>query len=385
LNTFEIHQQFENSPYGKTLFRNVRYTKYKPDSISKTQWNKLLGADGNNLLHLRVLYGLSKALLPHNPDLNNRDKNLLIKLAIVHDWGEAIVGDVPPELKTKAHENAEKIALKDLLDKFNVSESQKLLNILFDPENRLHEFFKTIESAGYLRTAIIAWQSSNNSEPHIREALIKLIEETIEKILIDALSMASEHPHLIYFFEQIKTQLDEIFSSDIENFTSPAIIKAKTEWEFFKYNYLGELPEFSSEITELKNEIQTDIQRIIPLPSEKKFFKLLDSLYQFLETTKITEENKESILNEYHQIILELTKELLLILNTPHINSNNLLHILKSYFFALQTIYSKTEPDIKKQNLPSKEEIESKLIILISNPSTVNYQEIVQYLSTFID
>ncbi|MEZ4628138.1 MAG: HD domain-containing protein [Eubacteriales bacterium] len=51
-------------------------------------------------------------ILPEFPEI---DGNKLIRMCIVHDFGEAITGDIPSFLKTKQHEKTEENAVEELL------------------------------------------------------------------------------------------------------------------------------------------------------------------------------------------------------------------------------------------------------------------------------
>ena len=46
-----LHQQISASDYGKKLMKEVRYSRYKPENITNSEWEKLLGEDVNNLKH----------------------------------------------------------------------------------------------------------------------------------------------------------------------------------------------------------------------------------------------------------------------------------------------------------------------------------------------
>ena len=50
-----------------------------------------------------------------SPEFPNLDGNKLIRMCLVHDFGEAITGDIPSFLKTKEHEMTEDNAVQTLL------------------------------------------------------------------------------------------------------------------------------------------------------------------------------------------------------------------------------------------------------------------------------
>ena len=62
------------------------------------------------------------------------DINKVIKMCLMHDFGEAITGDVPSFFKTQAHEDVEDSAVKGLLSSLSCELSTELL-CLFDEMN----------------------------------------------------------------------------------------------------------------------------------------------------------------------------------------------------------------------------------------------------------
>lgn len=49
------------------------------------------------------------------PDFTDLDMNKVIRMCLIHDWGEAVTGDIPAFLKTDTHEEAEEEAIDSLL------------------------------------------------------------------------------------------------------------------------------------------------------------------------------------------------------------------------------------------------------------------------------
>lgn len=66
------------------------------------------------------------------------DINRVVKMCLIHDFGEAITGDIPSFLKTEDHENKEEKAIKDLLAML--------------PEAYSKEFAELFEEMGELQT-----------------------------------------------------------------------------------------------------------------------------------------------------------------------------------------------------------------------------------------
>ncbi len=60
----------------------------------------------------------------------NLDMNKVIKMCLIHDFGEAITGDIPAFLKTEAHERDEETAIAQLLSMLP-EETGRELSLLF--------------------------------------------------------------------------------------------------------------------------------------------------------------------------------------------------------------------------------------------------------------
>ncbi|GLB29865.1 phosphohydrolase [Lacrimispora amygdalina] len=54
-------------------------------------------------------------------DFPELDMNKVIRMCLIHDWGEALTGDIPAFLKTEADEKTEAGAIESLLEKLPVS------------------------------------------------------------------------------------------------------------------------------------------------------------------------------------------------------------------------------------------------------------------------
>ncbi|MDX9971090.1 MAG: HD domain-containing protein [Candidatus Gracilibacteria bacterium] len=104
----EIFQNFCNSDDGKILNSQVRYERYKPTTVSNERWIKILGADVNNLNHMRLTYGLTRIFLEKQKGkFSNDEVNILLLTSIIHDIAEAKIGDISYDQKTDSDENEE--------------------------------------------------------------------------------------------------------------------------------------------------------------------------------------------------------------------------------------------------------------------------------------
>ena len=79
------------------------------------------------------------------------DMNKVIKMCLIHDFGEAVTGDIPAFYKTEEHEDTEEKAIDKLLKRLP-AEKEKELSLLFDEMEEL----KTPEAK--------LWKSLDNME-----------------------------------------------------------------------------------------------------------------------------------------------------------------------------------------------------------------------------
>lgn len=164
----EIHQRFAKTAYGHKLKDGkVRYDDWRNPNVSKPRWEHLLGSDVNNLDHLHWTYRLTRAILQMCPDATFSPEQIddLLLAAVVHDWGEGIVGDVTYGDKTAEQLKNEGKALETIIHEMFESNpelearAQHVAEEIVHTENTpLGKVFKTIERIGYLRTGLRAWK-----------------------------------------------------------------------------------------------------------------------------------------------------------------------------------------------------------------------------------
>lgn len=77
------------------------------------------------------------------------DINKVIRMCLIHDFGEAVTGDVPSFYKTETHEKEEETAIKDLLSSLP-DDIRAELSDLFDEMNALEtpeaKLFKSLDN-----------------------------------------------------------------------------------------------------------------------------------------------------------------------------------------------------------------------------------------------
>ena len=139
---------------------------YVPENIKYSTWERILGADVNNLRHMWFTKRLTQHFLNASPknQFTKRDRHLLLLTATFHDLAESVVGDIQKIDKTIADDQHEQQVMKILIAKFskkyqsfNQLQSDLLYAtdyILFPKKpNKLSRAFSNIEYLGYLHTA----------------------------------------------------------------------------------------------------------------------------------------------------------------------------------------------------------------------------------------
>ncbi len=162
-----LHRWFADTPYGEELAEKVRWDRYRPEGTSEAEWVGLLGADVNNLEHLRLTHGLTRVMIEQSRILQrglltSEDELLLETAAYIHDWGESVMGDITYSHKTEEHEKEEAFHLRGIVATLPVDDDQHRLvrealeKVVLDPSSRLGHVFNTVERVGYVRTALRA-------------------------------------------------------------------------------------------------------------------------------------------------------------------------------------------------------------------------------------
>jgi 5'-deoxynucleotidase YfbR-like HD superfamily hydrolase len=230
---YEIHKKFKKSKYGQKLAGEIRFSCFKPEHISNEEWVKILGADVQNLYHMDLMKGFTKALLEQASDVSEFEKEILIALAQIHDWAEAIVGDKAKPKITKEDEEKEKIAFEDLLEEFQIDNPDRkiILTIIYDTNSRLFKIFKEIEEMGYLRTALIAWQKSKTAQDSkTKQNLIDLATCVTSAQIPSLIEKSKNTSQIAYFLEQNAETINDLLLTQ----TDPSIATIKQEWDSYK-------------------------------------------------------------------------------------------------------------------------------------------------------
>lgn len=141
---------------------------------------------------------LALLIAPEFPEI---DGNKLVRMCLVHDFGEAITGDIPSFLKTQAHETTEENAVQALLS--TLPEPQRgELSILFaemdareSAEARLYKALDKLEAViQHNESDISTWlpleyelqqtYAIDNARefPYLKELRALMLEDTLQKI-----------------------------------------------------------------------------------------------------------------------------------------------------------------------------------------------------------
>jgi hypothetical protein len=251
---WSVHAAFATTEYGQRLSDNIRYARYNLAELSNHQWVRLLGADVNNLTHMPLTYGCTKSFVRLHEELAPgtlapEDASILKLAAIVHDQGEAIVGDITYSDKTSADEDAEKQAVLDYIADFTPgidpttrdTIKQAFTEVVFDRMTDLGAMFNAIERIGYMRTGLRASSELlRNSEPHALAGLRWLIADVLAAQPAALVVQANRYPVVKVFLGANQDLISAAFRwpepTDFSNYRafeeikSAAFAAAKANW-----------------------------------------------------------------------------------------------------------------------------------------------------------
>ncbi|QQS44387.1 hypothetical protein IPM65_02185 [Candidatus Roizmanbacteria bacterium] len=221
----DLHRLFAETSYGKTLAPRVRYGRYRPTSISEEEWRNALGADVNNLEHMRLTYGLARQFIRYQnmygeDVLSRPDQEDLLLAAVSHDWGEAVVGDVMFDLKTVEVENDESSAIRGIIhemfgnggDELPERVERVICEVVENRDTRLGQMFRVIEQIGYLRTGLNAFDLSQQIDnPDFRDGLQWAASNVLQNQIPSLLQAAERYPAVFFFLSENADLITEAF------------------------------------------------------------------------------------------------------------------------------------------------------------------------------
>ena len=227
----KFHDFFAETTYGKILAANIRFGRYKPESFTNKEWEKLLGPDINNLDHALVIYDCANDFVRECNNgcdykrsdpatFSEQEKCLLLLAAIIHDWGEAVVGDVIRDLKTEEHNAREMAALKeiaaDVTAKYINGICRRMIgtvidNIVANTATKLGAAFEMIEELANLQTALRAWTVSRRKK-EIADNL-QWITANVLVYLPMIMAKGGNYPTLRNYLIRNKSTISHFFSA----------------------------------------------------------------------------------------------------------------------------------------------------------------------------
>lgn len=158
INIGQIHERFAQSDYGRHLETQTRFNDFKPGWVDTELWCDTLGDDVNNLRHMPHTSALAYQFCELT-EQNEEDTGLLSLTGMVHDWGEAVVGDIAAPSKTQEDENEEAVAFREIAVDVFGEDGRTITDMVYPiifGGGRLADRFRAIEQVGYFRTALIA-------------------------------------------------------------------------------------------------------------------------------------------------------------------------------------------------------------------------------------
>lgn len=219
-----LHFFFAKTEYGKVLAQNIRYEIYKPKKMNNSDWIALLGPDVCNLNHALVIFEITYGFLIqcacYRLPLFNEERKTLLLSAIIHDWGEAVVGDITKDRKTEDDMNKESHALKKICSELIPQYQNGILrpvlqtaidNVFGDPNLKLCKIFSIIENLGYMDTCIKAWQAAKTN-PDIARNLYWICANTVIYSIPFLQKKQTKYPLIAEFFTAYQKLIPEIIN-----------------------------------------------------------------------------------------------------------------------------------------------------------------------------
>jgi len=131
------------------------------------------------------------------------DINKLIKMCLIHDFGEAITGDVPAFLKTKQDEEAEELAVAELLKYLPEDISSEFSSLFSEMSERTTIEAKIFKALDNLEAVV-----SHNEAP---------LDTWIGSEYSDNLTYGEENVAFSDYFRALKEEINKDSVSKIEN------------------------------------------------------------------------------------------------------------------------------------------------------------------------
>lgn len=250
-----IFTKFSKTEYGKILKSNIRFSFFKPKNIPLKVWEDALGKDVSNLYHLYVSLQITRSFLYHcnyptytwNRKISREAKftveeqKILLFTSVIHDWAEAVIGDIDLTIKKETDEDKELIILKQMVyEILGKGKDYKELNyltenatsILKDKTSKLGRAFNAIEKIGYLRTGMKAWYQSRRIEGELNKKLKNLASRVVTVHTPMLIEYAEIYPPVFSYLVYRQKPILEVFST-----IKDKEMDTYNKWLKFHYNY----------------------------------------------------------------------------------------------------------------------------------------------------
>lgn len=225
LSAISAHKLFSASEYGQSLAGKPRWDMQRPAHISEAQWRQALGHDADNLDHMHLTLSLTDSFLKRDDGslgINDAERNILRISAVCHDWGESydpntgVGGDISYELKTHDDSLEELTMFQTVFAEIfgDVDIKTKLLieATIFKKDSKLGMVFDAIERIGYLRTAIIAYESSKRTEDSVLQGNLEwLAAGTLSNQILSLMEYAADYTPVREYLEAVGPSINEMF------------------------------------------------------------------------------------------------------------------------------------------------------------------------------
>ena len=247
----DIHKDFSQTAAGNRLNNNPRYKDFI-GKLKTEEWQDILGFDVNNLEHGRLTQGITYCFINHINQTDSETKftieeqKLLLLTAVVHDWPEGftVKGDISYERKSEEDEKEELALVEKIITRSLGSDSlemsNQIKNILEDKHSKLGMAFNAIEKIGYLRTALIAWKKSKNTDHSTSVNLVLLTNNVLLNSFSKIIEYSYIYPPVNSFIKNKKNLISEAFDMPLSIFDNYKIedqpkniakfYQAKNEW-----------------------------------------------------------------------------------------------------------------------------------------------------------
>lgn len=215
----DIHNEFAQSEEGEILKNNVRFARFKPVGMSNEEWVSLLGADSNNLHHLLFSLYLTKSFLRYQSKekpFSKEEAEILCLAALTHDWAEAVVGDINYDYKSSGTEDEEKFVYHTMLyeklgDRVDIDVLETVFETAMETKSKLGKAFSAIESVGYTRTSLNAWDVSKKVNGRVSEAMKWLSSNVLGNQTQFLLQQARIFHPVNMFVQGSRDRISEVF------------------------------------------------------------------------------------------------------------------------------------------------------------------------------